>query len=252
MTLGLLVTGLLVVGRVSGLLLTLPIVSAHGVPRYLVMVASAVIAVLVLPGVPVVVPPGNLPGLALMMVWELALGGLAGMGVSIAFGTISLGAEVMAMQMGFTMASLFDPLVKTQESVLGALATWLAGVVFLGSGLHLVLIERLAEGLRVIPPGHVPGLWSALEAFPGMVGESIVFGVQLAGPILGLIWIINLFVAVLAKLAPRMNVFFSVGMTLNAAVGVGLVSLALPWLLDAHHRAVVDAVLASIQLLGGR
>ena len=49
-----------------------------------------------------------------------------------------------------------------------------------------------------------------------------------------LVFLVNSFVAVLAKLAPSMNVFFSIGFLLTMMAGTFLVFLSFPQLLDAH------------------
>jgi len=74
------------------------------------------------------------------------------------------------------------------------------------------------------------------------VGTCISLGAQLAGPLILMAWMINVLVGVLGRLAPRMNVFLSIGMTLSSAVGVVLVMLSLPWMMVSHEAALREVV----------
>ena len=85
---------------------------------------------------------------------------------------------------------------------------------------------------------------SRQSAAVGLLVASVALGLQLAGPILVMVWLVNVLVAVLARLAPKMNVFFSVGMTLTSSLGILLLAVSLPWLIAVHHEAVRQAVAA--------
>ena len=46
-----------------------------------------------------------------------------------------------------------------------------------------------------------------------------------------------------------MNMFFSVGMTVNSIIGVWLFGIALPWIMQTHLGTVEATVKATIELL---
>jgi flagellar biosynthesis protein FliR len=70
------------------------------------------------------------------------------------------------------------------------------------------------------------------------MAHTIVLGMQLAGPVLALVWLVQVFVMVLTKIAPRMNIYFSVGMILVNGAGLMLLGLSLPYLLKTHGEAM--------------
>jgi flagellar biosynthesis protein FliR len=57
-----------------------------------------------------------------------------------------------------------------------------------------------------------------------------------------LVWLINVFFALLGRMAPKMNVFFSIGLTANSAAGLYIFAVAMPWILIAHTEAMKEAV----------
>jgi flagellar biosynthetic protein FliR len=241
LTLAALATGFLVFCRVTGLVAGLPVFSAQGTPKAVPVFAALGVVLLVAPGIPVIDEPGSLLALVVGVFGELTLGLTAGLSVRIVFAALAMGTELMAMQMGLAMATMFNPMERQQAGPLGILASWLAGLVFLASGLHLRCLEIVAASFAVLPPGaavnrvHFVQIVEAVEA-------SVHLGVQISGPILVMVWFVNVMVAVLARLAPRMNVFFSVGMTLTSSLGILVLAVSLPWIMVVHGAAVEQTV----------
>ncbi|MCP4804248.1 MAG: hypothetical protein GY913_23440 [Proteobacteria bacterium] len=226
--------GLLVFARLSGLALTLPVLSSQGVPKYISVLGAGMITLVLAPALPAADIPATVGILLLGVAGEVALGMLLGAVVAALFGAIALGTELMGLQMGFGMATLFNPFLKIQSGALGTLASWLASLVFLGAGLHLRCLELLGSSFDIVRPGEISDLIAAGPVLLEAIGASIKTGAALAGPVLALVWMVNVFVAVLTRLAPRMNVYFSMGSILTAAAGLSLFGAALPWLLTTH------------------
>ncbi len=247
--LSVLVGAFLVFGRLGGLFLTLPVISALGVPRHVGVLGAMALTVVVSPAAPLPEVPATLGRLAFAMGGEILLGVLMGSVVSTIFGAFALASEAMDRQMGGGVAMAMDPLLKAQHGVLGAVGSWLAGLVFLSANLHLRCIEALCESFQVVPPGTVGAPWEAGVVLIDVVTATIVLGLRLAGPVLALVWLVNVFVAVLIKLAPNMNVFFSIGMILTNVAGLMLFALGLPVLLSVHEGAMQDAVAWMGQIL---
>lgn len=241
-------TVLLVFGRVSGLMLSLPVVGSAGFPRGTGVMVAVAVAWLIAPGVPstAIVSVGDL---ALSMGLELMLGALIGLVVQLAFATITFATDMASVQMGFAMAQQLDPVSRASVSVPARLATLLAGAVFLGAGLHLECLMLIRASFMVVPPGAAGVPWDSLMALTQMGGDLFFVGVRLGGPIVALVWMINVFVGVLAKLAPRMNVFFSVGMTVTSVVGIIVLALATPMMLGEHLEVVGAGLIQAADML---
>jgi len=242
MSLSVLATAALVFCRLVGLVATLPLFSAQGIPRHVPVFTALGVMLVVAPSVPLVAVPDHTMAWFAGVITELGLGLLAGTSVRTVFAALAMGSEMMAMQMGLAMATLFNPLEKQQSGPLGSLASWTAGLTFLAAGLHSRCLEIVAASFHAIPPGTAGWQPDALQGLVEAVQAALALGLQLAGPILLMVWFVNVLVAVLARLAPRMNVFFSIGMTLTSSLGIVLLAVALPWLVAVHHAAVEQAV----------
>lgn len=245
------VTAGLVFGRVSGLMLTLPVLSTVGLPRHVGILLAVVLTLLIAPSVPLVEAP-TLMHVILGLAGELLLGASLGMIIRGTFSSFSVAAELVARQTALGMSSSLDPVMSVGQSSIGIVASWLAGLVFLGTHQHLRVLEAVAVSFDRVPPGSLGSIDQLAFGIANAVGTAIIVGVQLAGPLIALVFLVNVFIGVLARLAPKMNVFFSVGMTVNSVVGIWLFGVALPWILQSHQGIVegaVDEVIA--MLLGG-
>jgi flagellar biosynthesis protein FliR len=236
------VTFVLVLGRVGALFLMLPLLSVMGVPRWATMLLAMVLSALVSANLTPAdfAPESSL--LVLAFLREVLLGFSFGLGVKTAFAVMNLAADIMAGQMALALATLSDPLTKSHGTAVGTLASWLAGLVFLQFGMLNRCLEIVAASFQRYPPGEAPILVGAAPAAIAAVGGCITLGIQLAGPVIGILWLLHLFIALLAKLAPRMQVFFSLGVTVTSAMGMIMMGVSLPWILSVHTSAMVDAI----------
>jgi flagellar biosynthesis protein FliR len=119
-------------------------------------------------------------------------------------------------------------------------------------GLHLTCIGILADSFTLLPPGRVPGIFGGIDLLLEALAHTMVLGMQLAGPVLALVWMVQVFVMVLTKMAPRMNIYFSVGMMLVNGAGLMLLGLSFPYLLKTHGEAMhyaTDLMTQAVQAL---
>jgi flagellar biosynthetic protein FliR len=245
------VTAGLIFVRCNGFLLTLPVFSTIGMPRHVVVMIGFALTALIAPLTPVIEAEPTMSVLVLGVVGELFLGASLGLVVRAVFSSLTVAAEVLGMQTAMGMAASLDPIMRNSQAPLGIVASWLAGLIFLSGNLHLHLLVLVSESFTMVPPGHLGGIKPLTSALVDATEVAIVLGFQLSGPLVAMVFLVNVFIGILSRLAPKMNVFFSVGMTLNSVVGIWLFGIALPWLLSAHDarlrlavRTVAELVLA--------
>ena len=235
-------TALLVFSRVGGMLMSMPVVSSTGVPKHVQVLGAVALTAVLSPVVPGAELTGGLGGLLLASASEVGVGLLMGFVVTAIFQTLHLATELMSIQAGVGMAAMFNPFAKASGGPLGSLAGWLAALVFLGTGLHRDCLVMLGESFQALPAGQLAQPGQAGMVLVEVGGDMILVGTQLAGPVVALVWLLNIFVAVLTRLAPRMNVYFSVGTLLTPIAGILLFSAALPWLLGVHSEHVAESL----------
>jgi flagellar biosynthetic protein FliR len=236
------VTAFLVFARMSALMWGLPVIATKGMPKYVGVLLSVALTVLIAPGVPLVAGEPTLGVLVLGLASEILLGASLGLVVRGVFSSFTVAAEMLSRQTALGMSSMLDPVMSASQSPLGVIASWVAGLVFLLSNLHLAVIVTVAGSFDAVPPGHLVSPIPLANAVVDAVEIALIVGVQLSGPLVALVFLVNVFIGILGRLAPRMNVFFSVGMTVNSVVGIWLFGVALPWMLQTHGHHLRDAI----------
>ena len=244
-------TLLLVFARIGGFVFVMPVISTQGVPRYVGVFLTLLLTGLVGPHAPLTEVEGLLQ-LIVAVGGELAMGLAAGTLAGAMFSALSLAGELISQQTGFAMMTLVNPVMKTSEGPLGILGGLMAGSLFLLSGLHLKFLIVLSDSFAMTPPGTASVSDDLVHDAIAMVGNAVALGVQLAGPVIVLVLMINLFVGMLTRLAPKMNVFFSVGMSVTGTAGIFIFALALPWMLMTHTEAMNGALRVCAHALGVR
>lgn len=238
MALGLLVTAGLVFARLAAVVSVMPVFSMSGLPMQLKLLISIALTALVAPHVPVYPSEPTLMILVVSMIGEIMLGVLMGGSVSLVFGGLAFATEIIGAQTGRAVALQFYPMLEVSQGPVGALAGMMAMLVFLGFGQHLSVLLILSDSFHVVPPGSPIYIQSAAALFVNLAGPVLLSGLQLAGPAVVLVFLVNCFIAVLARLAPSMNVFFSIGFLLTMLAGMYLFFISFPQLLEIHTRMV--------------
>lgn len=215
-------TFLLVFFRLGGLLAFAPVVGHRAVPA-LHRAGLAVLLALVL--TPVVGrgaeggPTADALGLGLAVAGELIVGLAIGFVATLAVAAVQSAAEIVGFQMGLGIASVYDPGMGQQMSVLAHFQEVVALLLFLALNGHHLLLQTVAASFQRIQPGAVPSP-AAMAAGAVSLGSKLFrSGLELAAPLVAVLFVTNVVLALLARVAPQLNVF-AVGAPLTLVVGL--------------------------------
>jgi len=247
-------TFLLVFFRLGAMLSVAPVVGHRSIP---VPHRAGLAAMLALVLTPVVgrakVAGDDLFGLVFAIGGELLIGIAIGTVASLVVAAVHTASELVGFQMGLGMGAVFDPTFGSNATVFTRLQEMLALLLFLAIDGHHALVlavagsfHRLAPGLAYSPEPLAGGLVS-------MGGDVFRAGLELSAPLVGVLFLVNVVMALLARVAPSMNVF---ALAMPIAVAVGLIAFLtlLPGSMTSmgRHFAAVPADVTSLLLGGGR
>ena len=241
MSLTILVTAFYVLARMTGLFLTMPAMNFKAMPTTARILMALSITAVMTP----VVPSAGIPTLLVMIVGlisELILGVLMGGMIGMIFGGLALGIEIISTQIGQGAALQFNPMLAISQGPIGGIAILLATAVFLGLNFHHDMLRALAISFVELPAGQFGSPLPGIEIYIVLSKVVIVTGIRVAGPVLCLVFLVNAFMMVLTKVAPSMNVFFSVGFIFSMIGGMILLFYMLPQLFEGHLMAVSEAI----------
>ncbi|CAH9050986.1 Surface presentation of antigens protein SpaR [Pseudoalteromonas holothuriae] len=127
--------------------------------------------------------------------------------LQLAFVTITFWGRVLDMQIGFGAAGVIDPTNKGQDPLLGSIFLAAAICIFYVSGMHYKLIEGIVFSFEVLPVGA--GLFDLkLPNFASLITIMFTVGLFMFAPVIILMWCLDMFIGLLSRTMPQMNIYF--------------------------------------------
>lgn len=182
-------------------------------------------------------------------VTEVAIGAALGFLVYLLFVAVQMAGDLLDVTSGLALQPAFDPQAMTMHSSIGKLHSLMATTLLFTTGGHLMLVRGFVESYGALPLG---GGLPTDRLGPLLVhGMSTLFvsALQIAGPMIAVLFLTDVALALLSKAAPAMNVF-AVGLPLKIFVALALLALAVP-LLPAAVESLIEDGIRSMQHLGG-
>ena len=175
----------------------------------------------------------TLIGYTIIVMKEAVTGFLIGFGANLCTAVVSFAGQIADMEMGLSMASLFDPATKQQTTITGVYYNYMVLLLLMISGMHRYLLKALAETYELIPINgavfHDDALLQALITF---MGDYIIVGFRICLPIFAVMIILNAVLGILAKVSPQLNMF-AVGIQMKVLVGFCVLFVTTAMLPDA-------------------
>ncbi len=233
----------LVFARVGTVLMLLPVFGEDAIPgRIRLMIAFAMSAALYgIVGAPAraAIEAGALLPAALFC--ELVTGLAMGMIVKILFFAVSMAGSLISLQTGLSSAVIFDPAQSGQAPLLSKFVGIAAALVCMGMQVHHLWLGAIVHSYQNFPIGGLPPMADfgrlAIEA----ISRSMTLGVSLAAPLMIYGIVFNVALALAARVAPAIQVFF-IAQPLNLLLGLSIAAATLGTMLTVFARAMGDAM----------
>jgi flagellar biosynthetic protein FliR len=148
--------------------------------------------------------------MVLLILKEFMVGIVLGMVANILFYAVQLAGALLDLQIGFSMASLFDPTFGTSSQLTGRFKNILAILVLLATNGHHLLIQGILASFDWISlPAFVPALMDGrMSTFLlECVQQMFMIGFMMAAPLIGTLFIVDVALGIIARTVPQMNVF---------------------------------------------
>ncbi len=182
---------LLVLARVAGVLVLVPLPGfSAGADASRVVLALALTFAL-FPAWPVSPPTADGQTLAVgrmigSIVLEAFFGLTIGLAVAFLLEGVQMAAQIMGLQAGYSYASTVDPNTQADTTTLQVMAQLLAGLLFFALGFDRQVIRVLAESFTATSPplllGDGPALGTAVESIAGLGAAIFSTGLQTCHP----------------------------------------------------------------------
>jgi flagellar biosynthesis protein FliR len=226
LNLGKVVTAAVFTGaRVSGLIVFCPFLGSDAVP----MPVKAALTVLIT----AVLYPLHAPMAAGIGGWlwvqialgEAMIGLLLGLTANFMFEAALMAGQVLGVQIGYSLANVFDPSTQADTPVLSSFHQMAALLIFLSLDVHHWLLRALAKSFAYLPPwGEVAGGAAGGAVALGLMhaaGGIFLSGLQIAAPSLAATLVADVALGFLGKASPQLPVLF-VGIAVKNLLGLAV------------------------------
>lgn len=235
--------------RIGAWLAIVPPFASGGLPVMGKVVLSVGLSLAIAPTLADGKVPETTPELLLAAFAQVAVGAAMGFVTLLLFSAVSGAGALLDVFGGFALAAAYDPLSMNSNAVFGRFHQMIAVVLMMVSGGYLLVIGGLLASFRFVGLTGLPSIHHWPDVFTTAFSLMFTTAVQLALPLIAVLFVADLALALMTKVAPQlnaMNVMFpaKVGLTLL------LVGLCFPMLPNATGHLVTLANQAMAALVG--
>ena len=206
--------------RVGGIVGCAPLLGSAVVPRRVRALIAVALTMGLLPSLaPTPTQQTPLGGFALSIVSEALIGIAIGGAMNLIFVAAQWSGELIAQQMGLSLAESFDPTMQSHGTVLGGGFSLLTMVVFLGINGHHALIRGIQSSFQSLPVSTAVNGASIIDMFARLLTAACAFAIQLAAPVCITLLICDLALGMVGRTVPQVGLM-TAGITVRAVVGL--------------------------------
>jgi len=178
----------------------------------------------------------NSTSLIFNIINEILAGAILGYITNSAFVCARYAGNMMDLQVGFAMMTMFDPSTNSNVTFLERILYWFSTIIFFLIDGHHMLIRALVESFNVIKLGafflNQEGIKHVINVFI----QYFYISIKIAVPIVFIILITDLTLGLVARTVPQLNIMI-LGLPIKIIVGLTAFVFALPLFLKVLNSA---------------
>lgn len=159
----------------------------------------------------------HLWNLVYLVLKESMTGVALGFSANVVFWGARMAGGLMDFGMGFQASNMFAS--QDSPTLLGDLQEMMVIMIFLAINGHYYLFEGLWASVKAVPIGKFEVTGSAVKVLISMAGQVMVIGLKIAAPLLIAVFLSDLSLALLSRMAPQTNIFV---LNFQVKIAVGL------------------------------
>ena len=176
----------------------------------------------------------------------------AGLGfiTALFFAAIQAAGDLIDVFGGFTLAMAFDPLSQNQSSIFGRFYNLTAVTLLFASDGHQLVLRGFMQSYEALPLNTTFSMETFSRLLTDGIGEMFLAALQIAGPLIAVLFLTDVAFGLLNRVAPALNAF-QLGFPAKILLVLTLSGAAIAMLPRALDSLVDQAVSAVVQLTGG-
>lgn len=205
-----------------------PILGSNHMKNQVKIGLAALLALVAFPHLKV---PDNFPtepmGFILCILSQIGVGLAIGFVSYLVMAAAQFGGEMMDIQMGLSAAATMDPSSGGTSKLIMRLNFYFAMLLYLTTNGHHEFLRALYASFEIIPVTTFNVNGALIELFIDHTRDIFIIGLQIASPPIAALFITQIAMGLVSKVAPQMNVFM-LSFPANIGVGMMMLSVGLP------------------------
>ena len=155
---------------------------------------------------------------------EILIGVFLGLSARLFMAALNVAGQIIAFQMGLSLAQIFDPTQQLQGAIVGGFLAILGTTMIFATDLHHVMLVALKDSYVFFAPASLPDSGSLSQLMIGVMSNAFSLGLRLSAPFImfGLVFFFG--AGILNRLMPQAQVFFML-MPANLMLGLMLLMM---------------------------
>jgi flagellar biosynthetic protein FliR len=182
-------------------------------------------------------------------VLQIFVGAALGFITALLFAALQAAGDLLDLFGGFTLSMGYDPLSMNQSSIFGRFYNLVAVTILFASDGHQLIMRGFLQSFRTMPLNLTFDLSTFSQLLLKGTGEMFLAALQIAGPLIAVLFLTDVAFGLLNRVAPALNAFqlgFPAKIFLLLTLS-GLAITTLPQVIES----LVDRAVTAVLKLGG-
>ncbi len=166
---------------------------------------------------------------------EIAVGIFLGFLLRFFFFAVSIGGEMIGVSSGLSSAQLFNPALGSQTNILEQAQVIIATLFMLSVNGHHLFINGLAQSFEIIPLSDIGLKYQGFVGIGLFARGAFLVGIKMALPVIMSVFVVNLFMGLLGRAVPQMNVMMT-SFQVSIIVCIIVFFMSIPLLVDQMNE----------------
>jgi flagellar biosynthetic protein FliR len=244
----LLAAAVFVGARVSGVMVFCPFLGSSAIPLPLKAALTLLVTALVYPlRGPLQLDFGSWQwaGVALS---EIVIGLLLGLAANFMMEAPLIAGQILGVQMGYSLASLFDPTTNADTPVLAEFHRLATLLIFLQLDVHHWLLRAMVSSFAYLPAGTASSAFGAVGGLLHAAAGIFLAGLQIAAPGLVATLVADAALGFLGKASPQLPVLF-IGLAVKNLLGLAVLIAVIAYWPHSFAQRFADSIAVGERLL---
>ncbi|OJF09872.1 flagellar biosynthetic protein FliR [Couchioplanes caeruleus] len=236
--------------RAGAWLMLCPPFNSRLIPGQIKVLLSIGLALPMAPHLQATLPSIETSAILAATLLQVFVGAALGFITYLFFAAIQAAGDMIDVFGGFALAAAYDPLSQNQSSVFGRFYNLVAATLLFASEGHQLVLRGFLESYKTLPLNSSFSMATFNRVLTEGIDDMFVAAVQIAGPLIAVLFLTDVAFGLLNRVAPALNAF-QLGFPAKIFLVLTLSGTAITILPQALDGLIDKAVSAVVHLSGG-